>query len=61
LLDKFSGAYRLDFNFIYSDKESNEFKVSENITIKSDVELLEEYAKDNELDNRLITYGKENN
>ena len=58
LLDKFSGAYRLDFNFIYSDKESNEFKVSENITIKSDVELLEEYAKDNELDNRLITYGK---
>jgi len=58
LLDKFSGAYKLDFNFIYSDSEVKEFKMNESVTIKSDVELLEDYAKEKELNSKLIKYGK---
>ena len=58
LLDKFSGAYKLDFNFIYSDSEVKEFKMNESVAIKSDIELLEDYAKDKELNSKLIKYGK---
>jgi len=58
LLDKFSGAYKLDFNFIYSDSEVKEFKMNESVAIKSDIELLEDYAKEKELNSKLIKYGK---
>jgi len=58
LLDKFSGSYKLDFNFIYSDDKEEEFKMDENVKVKSDIELLEDYAEAKEINNKLLKYGK---